>query len=233
MWKSQLMASNKVKILIVDDEQVVCDLLHDELSERGYLCTSVLNSNEALSKLRTHYFDVALVDIKLPGISGVELLSKIRSQHHNTEVIMITGITNIDTVVEAMRLGALDYIVKPFDIDRVSSSISMALENRKHLLVKKDSQITEESFNLMNAIAHGIEAKLGLLDGHSKIVTQRTIVTARGLGITDAEIRKWVAARNRFDCIQERQRERDTLAQNMIGVTEVYLYTRKSDEAEN
>ena len=227
------MASNKVKILIVDDEQVVCDLLHDELSERGYLCTSVLNSNEALSKLRTHYFDVALVDIKLPGISGVELLSKIRSQHHNTEVIMITGITNIDTVVEAMRLGALDYIVKPFDIDRVSSSISMALENRKHLLVKKDSQITEESFNLMNAIAHGIEAKLGLLDGHSKIVTQRTIVTARGLGITDAEIRKWVAARNRFDCIQERQRERDTLAQNMIGVTEVYLYIRKSDEAEN
>jgi len=227
------MASNKVKILIVDDEQVVCDLLHDELSERGYLCTSVLNSNEALSKLRTHYFDVALVDIKLPGISGVELLSKIRSQHHNTEVIMITGITNIDTVVEAMRLGALDYIVKPFDIDRVSSSISMALENRKHLLVKKDSQITEESFNLMNAIAHGIEAKLGLLDGHSKIVTQRTIVTARGLGITDAEIRRWVAARNRFDCIQERQRERDTLAQNMIGVTEVYLYIRKSDEAEN
>ena len=227
------MASNKVKILIVDDEQVVCDLLHDELSERGYLCTSVLNSNEALSKLRTHYFDVALVDIRLPGISGIELLRKMCSKHHNTAVIMITAINNIDTVVEAMRLGALDYIVKPFDIDRVSSSISTVLENRKYLLAKKDSQITEESFNLMNAIAQGIEAKLGLLDGHSKIVTQRTIVTARELGITDAEIRKWVAARNRFDCMKEGQRERNTLTQNIIGITEVYLYTRKSSEAQN
>lgn len=227
------MAYNKVKVLIVDDEQVVCDLLHDELSDRGYFCTSVLNANEALLKLRTRHFDAALVDIKLPGISGMELLRKIRSKHHNTAVIMITAINNIDTVIEAMRLGALDYIVKPFDVDRVSSSIGTALKNRKHLLAKKDSEIAEESFNLMNAIAYGIEEKLGLLDGHLKIVTQGTIDTARRLGITDAEIRKWVAARNRFDCIKERQRERDTLAQNRIGVTEVYLYTRKSDGAEN
>lgn len=227
------MICKKARVLIVDDEQVVCDLLHDELSERGYFCTGVLNANEALTKLRTRYFDVALVDIRLPGISGMELLRKIRSQHHNTVVIMITGINNIDTAVQAMRLGALDYIVKPFDIDRVISSIGAALENRKHPVAKRDSQITEESINLMDAIAYGVAAKLGLLDGHSKMVTQRTIAIARWLGIADAEIRRWVAARKRFDCIKEKERERSQLAQAIIGLTEVYLYTCKSRESEN
>lgn len=234
------MANIKVSVLIVDDEQVICDFLHDELSERGYFCMSALNADKALAKLRTRYFDVALVDIKLPGISGMELLRKIRSQHHNTIVIMITAISDIDTAVEAMRLGALDYIVKPFDIDRISSSIDTALENRKHLLAKNNSQITQESFNPMDAIAYGVEAKLDLRDGHLKIVTQRTVAIARGFGIDEAEIRRWAAARTRFDCLNKRQINsllkklgQDPLAQSIKGMHEVYLYTRKSRESEN
>jgi DNA-binding response OmpR family regulator len=235
-----LMASDQARILVVDDEQVICDFLHDGLSERGYFCISVLNADKALAKLRTHYFDVALVDIKLPGISGMELLRNIRSHHHNTAVIMITGINNIDTAVEAMRLGALDYIVKPFDIDRVSSSINTALENREHLLVKKDSQINEESFNPMDAIAYGVEAKLDLRDGHLKMVTQRTIDIARWFGIDEAEIQRWVAARTRFDCLNKKQINsllkklgQDTLAQSIIGMTQVHLYTTNFRESEN
>jgi len=234
------MVVKKPSVLIVDDERVVCELLYDELSERGYFCTSVLNANEALVKLRTHYFDVALVDIRLPGISGMELLRKICSRHHSTAVIMITGINNIDTAVEAMRLGALDYVVKPFDIDRISSSIGTALENRKHSPAKRDSQITEEPLNPMDAIAYGVEAKLDLLDSHSKIVTQRTIDVARWLGIAEAEIQRWAAARTRFDSLKKSQinsslnkLERNPLAQSIIGMTQVYLYTRKSSELQN
>lgn len=234
------MANRKVSVLIVDDEQVICDFLHDELSEQGYFCVRVLNADMALAKLRTRYFDIALVDIKLPGISGMELLRKIRSHHHNTAVIMITGINHIDTAIEAMRLGALDYIVKPFDITRVSSSIDTALWSRKHRLVKKDTQITEDPFNLIDAIAYGVEARLNLRDGHLKVVTQRTIDIARWFGIDKAEIQKWVAMRTRFDCLKKEQINSllnkvgpNPLAQSITDMTQVYLYTRKSFESQN
>jgi len=247
------MVNRKSSILIVDDEQVVCDLLYDELNERGYLCITALNVNDALTKLATQDFDVALVDIKLPGISGMELLRKICSKHHNTAAIMVTGVNNIDTAVEAMKLGASDYVVKPFDLNRVSASIRTALENKKHsprrgdyktaLCVgseEDDRQTIEESFNQINAIARGVEVKLDLLDGHSKIVTQRTIDTARQFSIPEEEIQRWADTRLRLD--SERNRiieslldkvQRSPLAQSILGMTEVHLYTRKSSESPN
>jgi len=234
------MTHKKVRVLIVDDEQTVCEFLHAELSERGYFCTSVLSANKALVKLRTQCFDVALLDIRLPGISGMELLRKIRARHHNTTVIMITVINNIDTAVAAMRLGALDYIVKPFDIDRVSSSIDTALENRKHLLAKRDSRITEEPLNPMDTIAHGVEAKLDSLDGHSRMVTERTIEVARELGITESEIQRWLVARLRQHSERDKvirscldKLRRSPLAQSIMGMTSIHLYTPKSSQSEN
>jgi len=125
------MISQKPKVLIVDDEQVVCDLLHDELTERGYQSTAVLTGNDALAKLDKEDFEVVLLDIRLPGISGMEVLTKIRSNHRNTATVMITAVNDVDTAVTAMKLGALDYIVKPFDLDRVATSIRTALETRK------------------------------------------------------------------------------------------------------
>jgi len=68
------MVSKKPSVLIADDEQVVCDVLCDELSERGYLCTTVLNGNDALTKLEAEDFAVLLLDIRLPGMSGIDVL---------------------------------------------------------------------------------------------------------------------------------------------------------------
>ena len=131
------MINKKPNVLIVDDEQVVCDVLHDELSERGYLCTMVLSGNDALAKLSTQSFDVVLLDIRLPGLSGLEVLTKVRSTHPNTATIMVTAVNDATTAVTAMKLGALDYIIKPFDLDRVATSIRTALET-------KESQIEYE-----------------------------------------------------------------------------------------
>lgn len=247
------MVNRKSSILIVDDEQVVCDLLYDELNERGYLCITALNVNDALTKLAAHDFDVALVDIKLPGISGMELLRKICSKHHNTAAIMVTGVNNIDTAVEAMKLGASDYVVKPFDLNRVSASIRTALENKKHsprrgdyktaLCVgseEDDRQTIEESFNQINAIARGVEVKLDSLTGFSKITTQRTVDIARQLGIAEAEIQKWVAARAKLDFEKKSQinsslnkLERSPFAQAIMGMTELHRYIQKSSESPN
>jgi len=71
------MVDKKSRVLVVDDEQVVCDLLYDELSERGYLCTTVLDGSSALAKLATEDFDVVLLDIRPPGTSGMEVLREI------------------------------------------------------------------------------------------------------------------------------------------------------------
>ncbi len=120
------MTSSKPKILIVDDEQVVCDLLSDELHEQGYLCSIALEGSEALAKLAAEDFDVVLLDIRLPDISGTEVLAKIRLKHPNVAAVMVTAVNSIDTAVEATKLGALDYIVKPFNLDRVAAQRSIS-----------------------------------------------------------------------------------------------------------
>jgi len=78
------MVGKKLRVLIVDDEQAVCDLFYDELNEEGYLlCTTAFDGNEALTKLAMQDFDIVLWDIKLPGISSIEVLRKIQSNHRN------------------------------------------------------------------------------------------------------------------------------------------------------
>lgn len=85
---------------------MVCDLLREELSERGYLCTTVLRGDEALAKLAEQHFQVVLLDIRLPGMSGMEVLREIWLNHGNTATIMITAVNDVDTAVAAMKLGA-------------------------------------------------------------------------------------------------------------------------------
>jgi len=180
------MGSKKARVLIVDDEQVVCDLLHDELSDRGYLCATALNGHEALKNLAKQDFDVILLDIRLPGMSGMEVLREIWLNHINTATIMITAVNDVDTAVEAMRLGASDYIVKPFKLDKIAASIRTALETK---------QVAEKPPAEMEAIASGVEAKLDPFSAYSKVVTQRTIKIAQQLGIAEEEIQRWEAAK--------------------------------------
>ena len=189
------MITKKPSVLIVDDEQVVCDLLHDELSERGYLCTVALDGNNALAKLATQDFGVALLDIRLPGMSGMEVLREIWLNHCNTATIMITAINDVNTAVEAMKLGATDYIVKPFDLDRVDTSIRTAL---------KAKQATKKPSAEMDAIASGVEASLDPFAVRAKIETKRTIDIARQLGIAEKEVQRWAEAKAILDSKKDR-----------------------------
>jgi len=176
----------KPSVLVVDDEQVICDLLHDELSEQGYLCITVLNGDDALAELAAHHFDVVLLDIRLPGMSGMEVLREIWLKHANTATIMITAVNDVDTAVRAMKLGASDYITKPFDLDKLGNSVRTALEPKK----PTDKPATE-----IDAIARGVEAKLPSFSSYSKLVTERTIDIARRLGISEEETQRWAAAK--------------------------------------
>jgi DNA-binding response OmpR family regulator len=127
------------KVLIVDDEEHVCQLLNDALSQRGYLCHSVFNANDALAKLGVEDFDVVLLDIRMPVKSGMEMLKEMLSTHSNSVVIMTTAVNDVDTSLKAIKLGASDYIVKPFHLDKVDTAIRTALEAKQ---AAKGSPIT-------------------------------------------------------------------------------------------
>lgn len=219
----------KPSVLIVDDENTVCELLSDELSEQGYLCDAALDGNIALDKLKSNTFDVALVDIRLPTISGIELLQEISQNCRNTVVIMITAINDVDTAVKTMKLGAADYIVKPFDLERIKSSIIAALEMRScvcewegYYILDNDK---EEDFDEMNAIAQGVEAKLDLYDNRFNAVNERTIKIAKELEIDEDQIQRWAESRaraNRKNQTIVHKFEQSSMAQIKMGITKKY-----------
>jgi len=230
------LADKKPTVLIVDDEQMVCDVLRRELTEDGYLCVTALTGDDALSKIATQGFEVALLDIKLPGISGIEVLKEIRSRCPGTVAIMITVIDEAKTVVEAMKLGASDYILKPFDLDRVNTSIRTVLENKQRSPERRDKQTGKVPCSVMDAIAYGVEAKLDFLTGYSKMVTQRTIDCARDLGIPEKEVREWATTRAMRD--SEKQRVLKSLVEKVersalpwiLGMTEPLVCAPKPKE---
>jgi len=184
------MVSTKPQILIVDDEPAVCDVLKDDLTEHGYLCTTALDGHEAVTKLEEGEFDIALLDIKMPGMSGLEVLKKIRADCHDTATIMITCVNSIDTMAVALKLGAWDYIIKPFDLDEVSSNIRKLLETKKHLPEGREPQTPtylgheEEARSSVGELSSGINAV-----AHGKEVVRREqIASMRKAGLTYAAI---------------------------------------------
>jgi two-component system response regulator PilR (NtrC family) len=120
------------RVLIVDDEQSICDVLSISLKKEGYVVASETNPRKALERLKREPVDLVLQDLKMPEMDGIDLLREIKKLREETVVIIMTAYTTWDRAVEAMRLGAYDYIKKPFDtqID-IKGTISRALQSRE------------------------------------------------------------------------------------------------------
>jgi len=118
------------KILIIEDEKAIRNVLKNILSEedKSFTIEEAENGKEGLDKLKAGEYEIALCDIKMPGMDGVEVLEKIKANHPDTAVIMISGHGDLDTAVECMRKGAYDYISKPPDLNRLLSTIRNALD---------------------------------------------------------------------------------------------------------
>ncbi len=102
------------KVLVVDDEAVVCRSCARTLSEDGHSVSVALTGDEALSMIRSDCYDVALLDLKIPGSGGLDVLRAIRKISPRTEVVVITGYPSINNAKESIRLGAFAFITKPF-----------------------------------------------------------------------------------------------------------------------
>jgi len=116
------------KILIIDDEKSVLDMLNVVFKKEGYRVKKSLSAQKALELIDEEDFDLILSDIRLPQISGMELLRKIKEKKPGIPVIMITAYGTIKQAVEAFKAGAIDYVVKPFDVDELKIIVSQGLE---------------------------------------------------------------------------------------------------------
>ncbi|CUS77830.1 sigma-54-dependent transcriptional regulator [Candidatus Kryptonium thompsonii] len=139
----------QAKILIVDDEEYLCELLKDELLSTNLFEVDIANDGaQAINKIQSKIYDVVLLDIKMPRISGIEVLKFIKEYSPDTELIMITALGDIKLAVETIKLGAFDFITKPYNFDELLVSIQNALEKRQlklqNILMQKElSHLTQ------------------------------------------------------------------------------------------
>jgi len=120
----------KIRILVVDDELSMREFLAILLEREGYQVTSAANAAEALELLENGLFDLVVSDVQMPGLNGIELLGRIKALAPDTAVLMITAFSAAEQAVEAMKLGAYDYIAKPFKIEEVKQLVKNALEKQ-------------------------------------------------------------------------------------------------------
>ena len=118
------------RVLIVDDEEEFVQTLSERLTMRDYDVSTSLSGEDAIQKLTEYNFDVVILDVSMPGISGIDALREIKRIKPLTEVIMLTGHAAVNTAIDGMKLGALDYLFKPCETEELIAKINMAQKRK-------------------------------------------------------------------------------------------------------
>ena len=129
----------KIKLLIVDDEISFLNALARRLELRGFAVTKAANGEEAIRAVQGEKFDLALLDLKMPGLDGMEVLRLVKKEHQHLEVIILTGHGSLDSAVECTRLGAYGYVPKPYELEQLIKILKDAYEKR----IKKKFRMDE------------------------------------------------------------------------------------------
>ena len=193
----------KEKILVVDDEEAIREVISTLLEAQGYRCTVCSNGRLGLDAFRKDSFDLVLSDIVMPEMDGLKLLAELRQEDPDVPVIMVTAMHDISIALEAIRAGAYDYILKPFEKDQLHLSVRRALEHRQlvienrtyqsdleHLVAERTQQLSialqdlEQSYDYtLEALGGALDAKDAETEGHCQRVTAFTITIARAMDV--------------------------------------------------
>jgi len=176
---------HKSRILVVDDEAVVQQVVLDFLEMKGFEVVGADNGKEAIERLSETHFDLVLSDIRMPEMDGLELLKNVKKNYPGIGMIMFTGFADIHAAVDAMKLGAYDYVAKPFNFDELLINVERALEKANLIRLTKEYQDTlekkvmEQSARIrtifteaVGSLTNAIEAKDHYTKGHSIRVTK-------------------------------------------------------------
>lgn len=191
------MIMSQASVLIVDDEEGLRWVLRRKLSREGYNCDEAGGAEQAMAKLKISPSDLVVLDINMPGKSGIELLPEIRTSFPETAVIMASGITDTGIIAQCIKNGAQDYLCKPFNLDEILLSVSKALEKRKLELQIREYQqrrnwknrerptaIRKLFIDTIENLINTLEANDKYTAGHSKEVTEIAVVVGRHLGLS-------------------------------------------------
>ena len=157
------MMANKEKILIIDDEEIVRDSCIQILAKRNYQVVTAKDGTEGLEMLENFQPDLALVDLKMPGLSGYEVLDRIHEYDPTIVTVVITGFATVDSAVESMKKGTYDFLPKPFKPDELRLIVQRGLERRKLVLetiaLRKEKEMLREQFAAI--VSHELKSPLG------------------------------------------------------------------------
>jgi len=197
------MSKNKAQVLIIDDEPDIRDLLKNILEDAGYRCTAVGSVDEALLELGAQPFDLAFADIRMPGKPVTALLEEIRRSYGGMAVIMITALNDAETAIETIRMGAFDYIIKPFNLSQVLVAADRAMEKRRIEQANREftsylEQMAEDRavqanrmfYSMTQVLIRLLELKTPFDVGHSVNVAEIARHVAHELKMTNDGIRK-------------------------------------------
>jgi putative nucleotidyltransferase with HDIG domain len=196
------------KVLVVDDELAVRRTIKRGLARAGYDCVEAADAKEAMAHLDGGTPDAVVLDIMMPGKSGRELLPEILSACPDLAVIMSTAVVDPKTIVDCMRMGAQDYITKPFELDDLVQSVGRAVEMKQlertiqehqrqleQTVGDQKTEIRRIFLNSVEALVHALEAKDRYTAGHSRRVTQLSVAIGQAMSLSseDLEDLRWGA----------------------------------------
>jgi response regulator RpfG family c-di-GMP phosphodiesterase len=204
-----LTPSLAIRALIVDDDTALRKILSVMLTQSAFLCHTAASGEEALSFLARQPFDVVISDLRMPGISGMDLLVEVRERYPHLAFLMVTGEDETRVGVRAMQLGADDYLLKPFDADVVLGSLHRALQKKKlerevqeyrlhleEMVSERTQQLrtalqqTERSYeDTLEALGAAIDLRDSPTGGHSRRVFLYSMEVAKSIGGLEREIR--------------------------------------------
>ena len=180
--------SNKIKILVVDDEAVMRDTMSDWLGGKGYNVVTVSSGMEAIEKVKIGSFNVAFVDMKMPGLDGIEVLRAMKRINPDTSVIIMTAYATIETSIRAMKEGAYNYLLKPFLLDEAELIVKTISEYQElvaeNILLR---QQLEERYSLKNIISKSQHMK-EVLELVEDIADSNSTVLIQGASGTGKEV---------------------------------------------
>jgi two-component system alkaline phosphatase synthesis response regulator PhoP len=159
--------SANAHILVVDDESAIRYSITKTLQRVGYQVESAASGEEALEMMGKQRYDVVLTDIRMPGISGVELLARVKEEAPDAIVILLTGYASLDTAVESLRLGAHDYLIKPSSSQDIRDSVARGIERAQNLQRRRA---------LLDAIQHSVAELADVAESTSRQMSDKQLL---------------------------------------------------------
>lgn len=153
---------NRIKVLLVDDEVKFLQAISNRLTAKDFDVTVASNGKEAIESAEIGFFDVAVVDFQMPGMDGAQVLKTLKERHKYLEIIMLTGHATIDSAVECTKLGAFNYLEKPYDFEKLVEVIKEAYQARikkkyehdqKRIAEIQELSLRESPLGLLKALA--------------------------------------------------------------------------------